>query len=211
MSFPFGATVSQRGSLKSVAKTLILNPAGTVGRKPFGGFDSSGGFPADFVANGAGSCGACPCVTCPSKIPGAAHKIPNAAMRNPHRLSVASIKISSEKFLNRRQIRNQNHHENSATVLPLSGRLPLLGCPDNSFGSYSRPLISDDPSSRPYALRSNWNALNRAPFLSSPQLIPFSPQIPPVYIRRRCLAFTVVSGSNPGQRPLSAVLSSEVS
>src|SRR6202451_222941 len=98
MSFPFGATVSQRGSLKSVAKTLILNPAGTVGRKPLGGFDSSGGFPAGFVGNGRGSCGACPCVTCPSKIPGAAHKIPNAAMRNPHRLSVASIKSPQKNF-----------------------------------------------------------------------------------------------------------------
>src|ERR1700722_3313531 len=139
MSLPFGATVSQRGSLKSVANTLILNPAGTVGRNPAGGFDSSGGFPADFVANGAGSCGACPCVTCPSKIPGAAHKIPNAAIRNPHRLSVASIKISSEKFLNRRQIRSQNHYENSATVLPLSGWISPLGCPNNPFGSYHQP------------------------------------------------------------------------
>src|SRR5580693_1464521 len=92
MSLPFGATVSQRGSLKSVANTLILNPAGTVGKNPFGGFDSSGGFPADFVANGAGSCGFSPCVTCPSKTPGAAHRIPNAAIRNPHRPPVASIK-----------------------------------------------------------------------------------------------------------------------
>src|ERR1700742_1085411 len=95
MSFPFGATVSQRGSLKSVAKTLILNPAGTVGRKPFGGFDSSGGFPADFVANGAGSCGGCPCVPCPRKTPGAAHKIPNAAIRIPNRLPFPSMKVSS--------------------------------------------------------------------------------------------------------------------
>src|SRR5580704_2494504 len=92
MSFPFGPTVSQRGSLKSVAKMSILNPAGTVGRKPFGGFVSSGGFPADFVAKGAGNCGFFPCVTCPNKIPGAAHKIPNATMRKPHRPPVASIK-----------------------------------------------------------------------------------------------------------------------
>jgi hypothetical protein len=40
------------------------NPAGTVGRKPAGGFVLPGPLPAEFVANGAGSFGFWPCVTC---------------------------------------------------------------------------------------------------------------------------------------------------
>src|SRR5579871_1186662 len=135
MSLPFGPTVSQRGSLKSVAKMSILNPAGTVGRKPFGGFDSSGGFPADFVAKGAGNCGFFPCVTCPSKNPGAAHKIPNAAIRTPHRLPVASIKSPQRSVKNH----HKNHHKNSATVLPPSGCVSPLGCRKDPFGFDREP------------------------------------------------------------------------
>src|SRR5580693_8683029 len=160
MSLPFGATVSQRGSLKSVANTLILNPAGTVGRNPFGGFDSSGGFPADFVANGAGSCGFSPCVTCPSKTPGAAHKIPNAAIRNPHRPPVASIKKSPQKIFS---IAVKNHAE-IATKIPLlsyhllaafhhyrfTPKCRPLRCSNGSLGSNLPSLcpISDEPLSR---------------------------------------------------------------
>jgi len=47
---PFGATISQRGLLNPVAKTFILNPAGTVGGNPAGGFTSLGEFADDFVA-----------------------------------------------------------------------------------------------------------------------------------------------------------------
>jgi len=61
---PFGAIVSQRGYLKFVANTFTRNPFGTVGRNPAGGFAASGALPADFVANGAGSIGFWPCVTC---------------------------------------------------------------------------------------------------------------------------------------------------
>jgi hypothetical protein len=53
-----------RGPLKSAAKMFILNPAGTVGRNPCGGFPSSAGFVADLDANGGGSSGFLPLVTC---------------------------------------------------------------------------------------------------------------------------------------------------
>jgi hypothetical protein len=68
---PFGATVSQRGLLNPVAKTLILNPAGTVGRNPAGGLTLSGAFADDFVAYGGGSCGFFACVTCAEIMTGA--------------------------------------------------------------------------------------------------------------------------------------------
>jgi hypothetical protein len=68
---PFGATISQRGRLKPVAKTFILNPAGTVGRNPAGALTLSGAFAADFVAYGSGNCGFFPCVTCAEIITGA--------------------------------------------------------------------------------------------------------------------------------------------
>src|SRR6266481_8456677 len=61
---PFGATVSQRGCLKSAANTFKRNPAGTVGKKPAGGFARSGPLPAELVANGGGSLGFWPRVTC---------------------------------------------------------------------------------------------------------------------------------------------------
>src|SRR5467141_3732271 len=61
---PFGATVSQRGRLKFAANTFKRNPGGTVGRNPAGGFALSGPLPAELVANGAGSFGFWPCVTC---------------------------------------------------------------------------------------------------------------------------------------------------
>jgi hypothetical protein len=54
---PFGAMVNQRGTLKLLAKTLIVNPAGTVGRNPAGGLTLLGELAEDFVAYGAGSCG----------------------------------------------------------------------------------------------------------------------------------------------------------
>src|SRR5260370_37513486 len=63
---PLGAIVSQRGYLKFVANTFTLNPGGTVGRNPAGGFSISGALPTDFVANGAGNFGLWPCVTCAS-------------------------------------------------------------------------------------------------------------------------------------------------
>jgi hypothetical protein len=53
----FGATMSQRGLLNSLAKTLILNPAGTVGRNPIGGLTLLGEFATDFVAYGDGRIG----------------------------------------------------------------------------------------------------------------------------------------------------------
>jgi hypothetical protein len=45
----------------------MWNPSGTVGRNPAGGLTPRGPLPADFVANGAGSFGLCPCVTCAGK------------------------------------------------------------------------------------------------------------------------------------------------
>src|SRR5437763_12338810 len=63
----FGATFRKRGLLNPVANTFTRNPAGTVGRNPSGGLTRSGPLPADFVANGAGSFGFCPCVTCAGK------------------------------------------------------------------------------------------------------------------------------------------------
>src|SRR5258708_28921468 len=61
---PLGATVSQRGRLKSAAYTFKRNPAGTVGRKLAGGFALRGPLPAELVAKGGGSFGFWPCVTC---------------------------------------------------------------------------------------------------------------------------------------------------
>src|SRR6267378_8414522 len=52
-----GATISQRGLLNPVAKTFILNPAGTVGRNPWGGLTLLGELADDLVAYGAGSTG----------------------------------------------------------------------------------------------------------------------------------------------------------
>src|SRR6202163_242462 len=61
---PLGAITIHRGPLKSAAKIFILNPCGTVGRNAFGGFPSSAGFVADLEANGGGSSGFLPLVTC---------------------------------------------------------------------------------------------------------------------------------------------------
>src|SRR5260370_9570480 len=63
---PLGATVSHLGRLKSAAYTFKRNPAGTVGRKPAGGFALRGPLPAELVANGTGSFGFWPCVSCDS-------------------------------------------------------------------------------------------------------------------------------------------------
>src|SRR5260370_15199143 len=63
---PFGATASHLGRSKFVAKIFTRNPGGTLGRNPAGGFVRSGPLPADLVANGGGSFGFCPCVTCAS-------------------------------------------------------------------------------------------------------------------------------------------------
>lgn len=49
---------------------LMLNPAGTVGKNPTGGFVLFGPLPEEFVANGAGNFGFCPCVTCAGKMAG---------------------------------------------------------------------------------------------------------------------------------------------
>jgi hypothetical protein len=73
-----------RGPLKSAAKIFILNPSGTVGRNPFGGFPSSAGFVADLDANGAGSSGFLPLVTCARSA---------GAMINPNsKLAVGAIR-----------------------------------------------------------------------------------------------------------------------
>src|SRR6266849_3462255 len=64
---PLGAIVSQRGYLNFVANTFTRNPGGTVGRNPAGAFSYSGELFDDFVVNGAGSFGFCPCVTCAGK------------------------------------------------------------------------------------------------------------------------------------------------
>jgi hypothetical protein len=56
--------------LNPVAKTFILNLAGTVGRNPGGGLTLLGAFADDFVALGSGSCGFLPCVTCAEIIAG---------------------------------------------------------------------------------------------------------------------------------------------
>src|ERR1700730_15955694 len=61
---PLGARTIHRGPLKSDAKILILNPSGTVGRNPCGGFPSCAGFVADLDANGGGRSGFWPLVTC---------------------------------------------------------------------------------------------------------------------------------------------------
>src|SRR5947209_10990750 len=68
----FGATISHRGFLKPFANTLILNPAGTVGRNPAGGATLLGALADDFVAYGAGNDGFFPCVNCAHNSPGTA-------------------------------------------------------------------------------------------------------------------------------------------
>src|SRR6202795_2628898 len=75
---PLGATVIKRGSLKSVAKMFTRKPGGTLGKKPSGGLVSSGGFPDDRVAKGAGSFGFRPLVTCAPKSDGRKSRTPTA-------------------------------------------------------------------------------------------------------------------------------------
>src|SRR5262245_27997806 len=64
---PFGATVSQRGLRNPFVYTFTLNPGGTAGRNPSGGFSLFGPLPADLVSKGAGSFGFSPWVTCAGK------------------------------------------------------------------------------------------------------------------------------------------------
>src|SRR5207245_11676834 len=66
---PSAATFRERGLLILLAFSFTRNPAGTVGRNPSGGFSRSGLLPADFVSNGAGTFGFCPCVTCATRFP----------------------------------------------------------------------------------------------------------------------------------------------
>ena len=99
---PLGAKIIHRGPLKSAAKIFILNPSGTVGRNPFGGFPSSAGFVADLEANGGGSSGFLPLVTC-ARSPGATTS-PNSkpaagVIRQINRLSlILARKVPSTLF-----------------------------------------------------------------------------------------------------------------
>ena len=86
---PLGATVSQRGYLKSLANTFTRKPGGTVGKKPAGGFVPLGPLPADFVSKGGGNLGFCPCVTCAGKL--AARK----RLKAERQAILAGIKVAS--------------------------------------------------------------------------------------------------------------------
>src|SRR3984893_13363845 len=86
---PFGATVSQRGTLKSFAKTLTWNPGGTVGTNPAGGFVLPGPFPADLVAKGCGRVGFCRCGTSARQMEGSEKVTANTRILRA-RMNIAS-------------------------------------------------------------------------------------------------------------------------
>jgi hypothetical protein len=88
----FGATMSQRGLLNPVAKTLVLNPAGTVGRKPSGGLTLLGELADDFVAYGDGKAGFFPWVNC-AEIKAGTH---SNTLRQLRTFNRDGISVSSE-------------------------------------------------------------------------------------------------------------------
>src|SRR5258708_12648069 len=63
-----GATISQRGLLNPVAKTFTLNPAGTVGRNPWGGLTLLVEFPDYLLAYRPRTTCFFPLVNCPHTI-----------------------------------------------------------------------------------------------------------------------------------------------
>jgi hypothetical protein len=75
----------------------MRNPCGTVGRNPAGGFATSGALPTDFVANGAGSFGFWPWVTCAGVRPGRKNGRAKARMFRVH-IAVAFQKIENYSF-----------------------------------------------------------------------------------------------------------------
>src|SRR5215813_9033416 len=126
MSLPLGATISQRGSSNSSAKMLTLNPAGTVGIKPFGGEVSSGALVADLVAKGAGNLGFLPSVTWADKIEGRIRS-------NPNKIALCSRNMESPQKdgVNKRQI---------GCLKARSGAMGEVG--DGRLDGDARPVVS---------------------------------------------------------------------